>query len=230
VLDCFQRFNFSFQGRRPPSKLAAMAAEANNTFEQHTWYADSGANAHITANAADLTTLQPYNGMDIVQVGNGSGLMIHNTGSSLLNTSHNSFRLNNVLYCPQATSNLLSINQFCLDNNCYFILTGTTFFVKENKTRRLLLQGLVENGLYPINGNKNCTKQFHCFTSKLGTKATRDQWHKRLGHPSNSTLNYLSYFLQIKDSPSKPSVCSSCQLGKAKKLPFSDFKDSRLDL
>jgi len=160
--------------------------------------------------------------MDTVQVGNGSGLMIQNTGSSLLNTSHNSFRLNNVLYCPQAASNLLSINQFCLDSNCYFILTGTTFFVKENKTRRLLLQGLVENGLYPINGNKSCTNKFRCFTSKLGIKATRDQWYKCLGHPSNSTLNYLSSFLQIKDSPSKPSVCSSCQLGKAKKLPFSD--------
>ena len=77
-----------------------MAAEANNTFEQHTWYADSGANAHITANVADLTTLQPYDGMDTVQVGNGSGLMIQNTGSSSLHTSHNSFRLNNVLYCP----------------------------------------------------------------------------------------------------------------------------------
>ena len=148
--------------------------------------------------------------MDTVQVRNGSGLMIQNTSSSLLNTSHNSFHLNNVLYCPQAASNLLSINQFFLDNNCYFILTGTSFFVKENKTSRLLLQGLVENGLYPINGNKNCTKQFHCFTSKLGTKATRDQWHKRLGHPSNSTLNYLSSFLQIKESLSKSSVCSSC--------------------
>jgi hypothetical protein len=72
--------------------------------------------------------------MDTVQVGNGSGLMIQNTGSSLLNTSHNSFRLNNVLYCPQAASNMLSINQFYLDNNCYFILTGTTFFLSR-KTR-----------------------------------------------------------------------------------------------
>ncbi|KAG6715349.1 hypothetical protein I3842_05G247300 [Carya illinoinensis] len=73
ALDCFQRFNFSFQGRRPSSELAAMAAEANNIFEQQTWYADSGANAHITANAAHLTPLQPYDGLETVQVGNGSG-------------------------------------------------------------------------------------------------------------------------------------------------------------
>jgi hypothetical protein len=105
-----------------------MTAESNNTFKQQTWNIDNGDNAHITANVADLTTLQPYDGMDTVQVGNGSGLMIQNTSSSFLNTSHNSFRLNNVLYCPQATSNLLSINQFCLDNNCYFILIGINFF------------------------------------------------------------------------------------------------------
>jgi len=186
-----------------------MTAESNNTFEQQTWYVDNEANAHIIANVTDLTTLQPYDGMDTVQVGNGSGLMIQNTSSSFLNTSHNSFHLNNVLYCPQAASNLLSINQFCLDNNCYFIRTGTNFFVKENKTRQLLLQGLVENGLYPINGNKSCANNFCCLTSKLGTKATGDQWYKRLGRPYKSTLDYLSSFLQIKESTSKSSV-SSC--------------------
>jgi hypothetical protein len=95
------------------------------------------------------------------------------------------------------------------------------FFVKENKTKRLLLQGLVENGLYPINGNKSFANKFCCLTFKLGTKATRDQCHKRFGHPSSSTLDYLSSFPQIKESTSKSSV-SSCQLGKAKKLPFSD--------
>ncbi|KAF9681349.1 hypothetical protein SADUNF_Sadunf06G0216700 [Salix dunnii] len=76
ALDCFHRFNFSFQGRRPPSELAAMAAESNNNFEQQTWYADSGANAHITANTANLTTLQPYDDHDTVEVGNGSELPV----------------------------------------------------------------------------------------------------------------------------------------------------------
>jgi hypothetical protein len=172
ALDCFQRFNFSFQGRRPSSKLAATAAEANNTFEQQTWYADSGANAHITANAANLTTLQPYDDHDTVEVGNGSGLIIKHTRFSTLHTNHNSFQLNKVFHCPQAATNLLSINQLCLDNDCYFILTGMDFCVKENKTDRLLLHGLVEDGLYPINGNKNFINKFRCLTSKLGTKAT----------------------------------------------------------
>ena len=32
ALDCFNRMNYSFQGRRPPTELAAMVAEANTTY------------------------------------------------------------------------------------------------------------------------------------------------------------------------------------------------------
>jgi hypothetical protein len=110
-----------------------MAAEANNTFEQQTWYADSGANAHITANVANLTTLQPYDDLETVQVGNGSCLIIKNTGFSSLHTDHTSFQLNKVFHCPQATTNLLSINQLCLDNDCYFILTGIIFVLRRTR-------------------------------------------------------------------------------------------------
>ncbi|KAF9677648.1 hypothetical protein SADUNF_Sadunf08G0129400 [Salix dunnii] len=210
ALDCFQRFNFSFQGRRPPSELAAMAAESNNTFAQQTWYADSGANAHITANAANLQALHPYDDHDTVEVGNGSGLIIKHTGFSTLNTNQSSFQLNKVFHCPQATTNLLSINQLCLDNDCYFVLTGMDFYVKENKTDRLLFHGLVEGGLYPINGTKNLFNKFRCLTSTLGAKATSDQWHDRLGHPADSTLEYLASFLQIK-KPTHNSIGMSSQ-------------------
>jgi hypothetical protein len=34
ALEYFQCFNFSFQGKRPPSELATIATEANNTFKQ----------------------------------------------------------------------------------------------------------------------------------------------------------------------------------------------------
>ncbi|KAF9664089.1 hypothetical protein SADUNF_Sadunf17G0120000 [Salix dunnii] len=73
ALDCYNRFNFSYQGRVPPSDLAAMAAEGNSSYTQHMWYADSGANAHITNNTANLTNSQPYEGEETITVGNGSG-------------------------------------------------------------------------------------------------------------------------------------------------------------
>ena len=44
--------DFSYQGRHSPPQLAAMAAQTNVDPE---WFADSGANAHITNNLENVT-------------------------------------------------------------------------------------------------------------------------------------------------------------------------------
>ena len=41
-----------------------MVAESNATYEHQVWYADSGANAHITSEAKTLTLQQPFTGQD----------------------------------------------------------------------------------------------------------------------------------------------------------------------
>ncbi|KAF5447125.1 hypothetical protein F2P56_032697 [Juglans regia] len=66
-------YNSNQSGHLPPADLAAMAVEANNSYDQNVWYADSGANAHITTNAANLTNQAFYEGANTVLVGNGSG-------------------------------------------------------------------------------------------------------------------------------------------------------------
>lgn len=154
--------------------------------------------------------------------GNGSSLVIQNTSFSSINIVHDSFYLNKVFHYPQVATNLLSINQIYQDNDCYFIIIGIDFYVKENKTRRLLLYRLVEDSLYPINGNKSYSNNFRCLASKLGTKATTNQWYDRFSHHSKSILDYLSYYLRIKESTSKSSVYHSYQFGKAKRLSFND--------
>jgi hypothetical protein len=85
-----------------------------------------------------------------MKVGNGGGLQIANTGSSLLSTYNNLFCLKNILHCPHASSNLLSIQKFCKDNHCYFIPTANYFLIKDMLTKEILLQGPSEAGLYPI--------------------------------------------------------------------------------
>ncbi|WJZ98369.1 hypothetical protein VitviT2T_016897 [Vitis vinifera] len=55
AIDCFHRFDYSYQGRFPPQDLAAMVAETNATFDHQVWYMDSGANAHITSDAFGIS-------------------------------------------------------------------------------------------------------------------------------------------------------------------------------
>jgi hypothetical protein len=88
-------------------------------------------------------------------MGNGEGLVIENTGSStiLSTTSPYStppFKLKDILHYPTASTNLLSIQKFCKDNACFFILIDSHFYVKDNQTWVILLEGRSENGLYPL--------------------------------------------------------------------------------
>jgi hypothetical protein len=125
----------AYQGRHPPSQLAAMVAQ-NTTFDDSKWFAYSGAIAHITNDLETLSIQQPFEGTETVAVNNGSNLTINNSGSTLVHTSHSPFKLNNVLHFPKASAQLLSIQPFCKDNDCFFILIDSHFFVKDNRTRQ----------------------------------------------------------------------------------------------
>jgi hypothetical protein len=127
-----------------------MVAYINSTYEDQQWLADSGANAHITNQLGNLQIQQPFQQAEEVAVGNGTGLTIENTGSTFLHTPKTTFQLQNVLHCPQASANLLSIQKFCHDNLCYFVLTSSHYFVKDLLTHATLLAGRSENGLYPM--------------------------------------------------------------------------------
>lgn len=83
-LDCYHRFDFSYQGCHPPIKLTAMIAESNAQFEHQVWYANNGVNAYITSNHQNLTHLLPFNGGETVTGGNGTCLLIKSTSSTSL--------------------------------------------------------------------------------------------------------------------------------------------------
>uniref|UniRef100_A0A2N9HHW9 Integrase catalytic domain-containing protein n=1 Tax=Fagus sylvatica TaxID=28930 RepID=A0A2N9HHW9_FAGSY len=78
AIDCYHRMDFAYQGKNPPTKLAAMANASNlqYTHNSETWLTDSGASDHITATASNLNTQAPYHGSEQVTVGNGQNLPI----------------------------------------------------------------------------------------------------------------------------------------------------------
>jgi hypothetical protein len=227
ALDCYHRMDYSYQGRHPPDQLAAMVAQLNEEFGAEKWLADSGANAHITPDAANIHEPQPYEGPDMVGVGNGTGLNIKKFGSSIVQSSfplHHHLVLKDILHCPNASANLLSINKFCIDNNCWFALTGSNFTVNDNLTGRVLLQGPSENGLYPIPLHQKSLNKWKGFAAYVGVKTTNLVWHQRLGHPSSFVVQHLlkNQNLPYIGSFDKSRVCEACQLGKSKQLPFGN--------
>ena len=224
ALDCFHRYDYNYQGRHPPQQLAAMVAQSNSLHDEDTWYVDSGANQHITADIGNLHLVEPYTGDEKVAVGNGNGLQIKHTGKLTLHTSKSTFNMKNVLHCPQAAVNLLSINRFCIDNDCYFILTGSNFYVKDNLTGRTLLTGRSEGGLYPIHADQQSINRIRSSAALMSVRTTLDVWHARLGHPSSKVTKSIvkSFALPVFGSSDLNSVCQPCLMGKSKQLPFED--------
>jgi hypothetical protein len=225
ALDCYHMMDYAYQGRHPPSQLNAMVAQSNIYQEdEQPWFADSGANAHITSELQNLSIQQPFQGDETVAVGNGNGLQIQNTGSSTFQTPFSNIVLKNILHCPKVSANLLSINRFCIDNHCYFILTGSSYFIKDILTGATLLEGPSEAGLYPIYLKRTSLNKCRGLTAFLGIKATFDVWHSRLGHPADPIVHRLvtSQSLPVSGTLVKSHLCSSCQLGKCKKLPFTE--------
>jgi hypothetical protein len=110
-----------------------MTAKTNPEGDQP-WFADSGANHHITDDMNNLQISEPYRGGEEVSVGNGSGLFIAHTGSSLFKHSNTDFLMKDILHCLNAAAKLLSIQKFCKDNHCWFKLTSDYFIVKDNLT------------------------------------------------------------------------------------------------
>ena len=201
-----------------------MAARSNSGYEEQNWLADNGANAHITNQLGNLQIQQPFQQTEEVAIGNGTGLKIKNTGSSLVQSPNSaSFQLKDVLHCSQASANLLSIQKFCTDNHCYFILTISHYFVKDLLTYATLLEGRSEGGLYPLQLGTIRDKGTKTFTALIGLRTTSVVWHFRLGHPVVEVVNHV-----VKDNSlpissinfNKTSSCTFCQLGKGRQQPF----------
>ena len=156
-------------------------------------------------------------------MGNGARLAIENSGSITLPSFSSSLHLKNVLHCPNASANLLSIQRFSLDNACYFIFTLSHYFVKDLRTRAILLEGKSENGLYPLQLQMNSLRGNWAFTALSGIRTSSLVWHFKLGH---SSFDVVSCVVKHNHLPpycndfNKNVVCTSCQLGKSKRKSF----------
>lgn len=91
---------------------------------------------------------------------------------------------------------------------------------------RTLLQGPIENELYPFTGNESFSNKLCCPTATLGIKTSLEHWHNCLGHPAKPIFDRLRNYLSIFYPSRQLSFRSSCQLGKATKLPFAVSVDN----
>ncbi|KAB2602612.1 hypothetical protein D8674_003617 [Pyrus ussuriensis x Pyrus communis] len=199
ALDCYARMNHAFAGKIPPAKLAAMCATTASS-SQPTWLLDSGATAHVTNDISAISSPIPYSGEDKVYAGDGQGMPIHHTGSSILQTPHAAFRLHNVLHVPLMKFNLLSAYQFLRDNYCSLTFDSDGSVIKDRSTGKMLFRGPVRDGFYPL---QDCAiGKHHKLPFSSSTTTVSDRLHLIHGDvwgpcPVSSVSGYQYYVLFV---------------------------------
>jgi hypothetical protein len=98
ALTCYHRFDNSYSS---DSNMQAFLATPQTPVDE-TWYADSGATHHLTADLVNLNVrADEYHDQEQIRVGNGKGLPINHVGTTQLISSTSSFQLHDVLHVPQ---------------------------------------------------------------------------------------------------------------------------------
>ena len=115
------------------------------------------------------------------------------------------------------TKPLLSVQKFCRDNHVYFEFHAYIFYVKDLITKKVLLSGQSNDGLYVLS-ESSATSVPQAFWSPC-ISATTDLWHRRLGHPTPHILDLLvSNNKIVCTSRHSLAQCQSCPLGKSLRL------------
>ena len=112
------------------------------------WLLDSGSSHHVTSDLNNLSLHTPYDEPDNIIIGDGTGLSITHTGSKILSSPSNSFKLNHVLCVPSMQKNLIFVSKFYHQNNTSIEFSPFSFFVKDLTTRTTILQGQSKNIVY----------------------------------------------------------------------------------
>jgi hypothetical protein len=139
------------------------------------WYLDIGASSHMSSNAGNLSSPQPFPSSPSITVGNGATLPITHRASSAIATTCSPLLLNNILVSPSLVKILIAVCSLNHDNNVSVEFDPFGFSIKDLPTHTEILRCNSSGALYPL--GPSSPEAFVTATP------TVDVWHLRLGHP-----------------------------------------------
>ncbi|PKU80975.1 Retrovirus-related Pol polyprotein from transposon TNT 1-94 [Dendrobium catenatum] len=218
--NCWHRLNTTVNppdttAPNPQSRALVAATDSNN----HDWYLNTGASAHLTNSMENLSQATSYNGPDNITVGDGRSLSITHTGNGILPTPYRKLKLNSLFHVPNLSHNLLSVSNLTQDNNVSVNFNPSGFTIKDMKTNRTILSGPSNRGLYPV---RSATTFVFPKKALTATSQAASLWHQRLGHTNSRIIQAISTTNKNLHIPHNFSFCSECTTSKGHKLAFTN--------
>ncbi|GJV70717.1 retrovirus-related pol polyprotein from transposon TNT 1-94 [Tanacetum coccineum] len=212
------RRNFKFSKNKTSATACndSLNAQTSNLVEIILFIVDSGCSKHMTGNLKLLSNfVEKFLGT--VKFGNDQIALILGYGDLV----QGKITIKRVYYVEGLNHNLFSVGQFC-DADLEVAFRKSTCYIRDLQ-RNDLLTGSHGTYLYSITLQDASSPNPIC----LMAKASLSQawlWHRRLSHLNFDTINLISKNNIVTGIPKlkfvKDYLCSSCELGKAKRKSF----------
>lgn len=159
-------------------KKASALMAATTMTSSTSWYADSGASAHITPRAE---WLYDYESLERpIPITLGSSQVIKAYGFGKIRTTYGTMM--RVLFVPDASSNLFSVNSAARHGIRAVTTADTMTFYRGSE---VLFQATSSNGVYVIKF------QIEMIGQRALSATTMTNWHQRFGHISMDQLRRM---------------------------------------
>ncbi|KAL0397063.1 UNVERIFIED_CONTAM: Retrovirus-related Pol polyprotein from transposon TNT 1-94 [Sesamum calycinum] len=188
--------------------------------DENCWIVDSGASNHVSGNIALFHSYIKSASPHYIHLPDGSKRLVQYTGTVKLTSN---ITLENVLFVPQFSVNLLSVSQLCHQKRYQLLFTQNGCVLQDQDTKDSLVMGVLFRRLYiykqdqrvPTEFSNNsfhnvsCSASFHCSVSV---------WHNRLGHASVEAIKHIQEVDCTELSSNTP--CDTCHKAKQSRIPF----------
>lgn len=198
------------------SKISFLSHQANkNNSLTDKWIVDSGCSTHMSNQIELFSNLK--NSKSVICTAKTDGSM---NAEGIGQIESKKCILNDVLFVPSVTKNLLSVNTITNKGGEVRFTENTVEIIKNNKT---VLQGIKnETGLYEV--NLNCNEIQNALL--INKSKITENWHKKLGHLSvgyMKKLLKLSTGINISEKDiNEINNCETCMKSKLTRTPFKE--------
>lgn len=197
--------------------VAFGAVFLTGNFDKNNWYIDSGASKHMTMRREWLSNISTSS-ITEVTVANDMKMDVASMGKLKMKCDNVNVTLNEVLYVPNLTTNLLSVSEITSKGfKVIFYATGCNI-VDENG--EVLITATKVNNVYKIN-------RVVVVWSAIAVKNNQNElWHRRLAHINTNDLiqmknGSVSGIVNIDSCDFKE--CETCLRGKQARAPFKNI-------
>lgn len=197
-----------------------------------TMVADSGNTHPIIRNKEAFNLYYPAQYEQVGLAGEGSSMPIDGAGTLHIDTYQGSAVMHDVLHCPDATDNLLSISRlddygmgsvFC-DGFFVFPKHLVSSFVRDNLTKAVF-QGYRDGALYKLDLSLTPPQDSPQSFMSVLPKRTMQEWHLATNHLHSRALKRMPQMVDgMVLGDRKECDCIACIVGKAKKDPHPRSK------